>query len=80
METEKAWPSIFNPPDAIRPGTLGKVVDGVEVRVADAEVKMCRTGRPVKSRCGVRQTVSATGKIPLPASAAMAATSAADAG
>src|SRR6266404_437211 len=33
----ESLPSIFNPPDAIRPGTLGKVVDGVEVRVADAE-------------------------------------------
>jgi long-chain acyl-CoA synthetase len=32
----ESLPSIFNPADAIRPGSLGKVVDGVEVRVADA--------------------------------------------
>lgn len=30
-------PSICNPEDAIRPGSLGKALDGVEVRVVDAD-------------------------------------------
>jgi long-chain acyl-CoA synthetase len=30
-------PSICNPVDAIRPGSLGKALDGVEVRVVDAD-------------------------------------------
>jgi long-chain acyl-CoA synthetase len=29
-------PSVFNPTDAIRPGSLGKPLDGVEVRVLDS--------------------------------------------
>ncbi len=33
----ESLPSLFNPADAIRPGSLGKVVDGAEVRIVDAE-------------------------------------------
>jgi long-chain acyl-CoA synthetase len=31
----ESLPSVFNPADAIRPGSLGRAVDGVEVRVVD---------------------------------------------
>jgi len=33
----ESLPSLFNPADAIRPGSLGRVVDGAEVRIVDAE-------------------------------------------
>ncbi len=41
----ESLPSIFNPQDSIRSGSLGKVVDGVEVRVVDASGKDTADGQ-----------------------------------
>jgi long-chain acyl-CoA synthetase len=38
-------PSVCNPVDAIRPGSLGKAIDGVEVRVVDAAGKDAPDGQ-----------------------------------
>jgi long-chain acyl-CoA synthetase len=38
-------PSICNPADAIRPGSLGKALDGVDVRVVDADGNVAPDGK-----------------------------------
>jgi len=38
-------PSVFNPPDAIRSGSLGKALDGVDVRVVDSNGKDASDGQ-----------------------------------